>query len=680
MKTLSILLFSILLTTQSLAQKAPKIKYGKVSPEELSMTTHPLDPQADAVILYDKGEVTFKYQDKIGWVKYYNRHTRIKIFKKEAYDLANVQFLHYQSDKVQDFDGVAHNLEDGKVVSTKLNKENIFTEKITKNLLEYKAVLPGVREGTVLEYRYELVDETNAHLRDWQFQHNHYPTVWSEFEAEVPAFIQFNKLSTGWIPYDISKAEKEDKSIMLNWTERSDGRVSQSTSHTVKVEYDAVKMHFAQKDVPALKAEAFVAAPSDYLSQISFNISAIYQTDIQSFGTTYRLANTFARPILSTWENLGKDMLEDVYEKHMNATKATEEASQSATAGKTLPSDKVAALYEYVGKNYQEQGGYSRVFPRQSIEKTVKAQNGTPVEVNLVLINMLKKAGIEAWPVLISTRKFGKILSFKVSLDAFNYMLVAVMLDDKIVLLDAASWPNPVGLLDGNLLNGLGLSLRNPEQVEWIELKNTVTNRTAVLGTFQLAADGRISGKVTVSETGFPAMINLRRADNAEESIRRGFNTWTSDGEISGLTRDASGSSLKHEFSVDMAGQATASGNKIYLNPLLGLGETENPFNNPDRKFGVDFDALSEVTYNFSIQLPAGYTVEDAPKPAKLLMGDKLLVYEYILDNTTPDVLKVVLKFRLKQLFLGSEEYTNLRQFYTLMTEKNAEQVVLVKK
>ena len=69
-------IIKLCITQYTSAQKI-KVKFGKVTMEELEMSVYPADSNAEAVILYDKGEFNpneFKF----------TRHLKVKILKKSG--------------------------------------------------------------------------------------------------------------------------------------------------------------------------------------------------------------------------------------------------------------------------------------------------------------------------------------------------------------------------------------------------------------------------------------------------------------------------------------------------------------------------------------------------------------------------------------------------------------------
>ena len=149
-------------------------------------------------------------------------------------------------------------------------------------------------------------------------------------------------------------------------------------------------MHFIQENVPALKSEPYVNSPRDYISRIGFDISRVYDTDFVEAGGSWKLVNGVPHSYNNTWSKLGKDLYEDVYEDIIESSKHTEEISKQCTVGRTSNSEKIAAIYEYIGKNYQV-ADHDYIWKTQSLDKLVKDRKGSPSDLNLWLINMLHK-------------------------------------------------------------------------------------------------------------------------------------------------------------------------------------------------------------------------------------------------------------------------------------------------
>src|SRR5690606_12665800 len=101
---------------------------------------------------------------------------------------------------------------------------------------------------------------------------------------------------------------------------------------------------------------------------------------------------------------------------------------------KNTDSEKTEAIFDFVKNRmtWNERYGYDT---RDGVEKAYANRTGNVAEINLMLVAMLRMAGLEANPVLLSTRKNGKA-PFP-SRMRLNYVIASVMVDNKLQLLDA---------------------------------------------------------------------------------------------------------------------------------------------------------------------------------------------------------------------------------------------------
>lgn len=683
---LNLVLCSVLCVSPVFAQKKElKTKFGKLSKEEIEMKAYDPDPAAAAVVLFDKAYLDHNYAENTGWVQEFNRHIRIKIFRKEAYPLADVAIFFFNKwQKISDLKAVCYNVENGKIVETELDKDNVYDEKLTRTRMLRKFSIPAVKEGSIIEYKFKINDENVYGIPDWTFQRVSVPTIWSEYEADVPTFIDYTKMSRGWTPFTLAEEEQTSKSLNFNVSERSEGRVTTTSIQNVKIEYALKRLHFIQENVPALKLESFVASPEDYLAQINFDIRAVYNTSVVPSGNTYQLVNGTYKSYNNTWISLGREMLEDAYDEVLSAKKYTGDAAEQCTAGKTVPADKTLAIYEYIGKNFTVKD-LDNVWLSQSMESLTKDRKGTPTDLNILFINMLRRAGVNAWPVLLSTRSHGRIHPVRVSSDGFNRVIAAVDQGEKSpVLMDVSAFPYPPGLLDEEDLNNEGLLLKSAEDVNWMPLQNKTGARQAMVGDFNLLPEGGLTGTVTLSENGYGAVDKRRHLQQkgAAEMLQAAFKDWTSEGKMTEIKVEGGENwhdfAMKLNFKFETSAYLSAGGNKLYLTPDLGLCLRENPFKNPERKFHIDLGTPREENYVFTFNIPAGYKVEEQPKPFKLAFGDNALTFDYLLA-VTPEQIKVNIKNKIKKPYIDVAEYEHLRRYFSELVAKMGDQIVLSK-
>lgn len=154
----------------------PSLKYGKPSEEELTMTTYAPDTAAAAVILYSKSSARYEFMSNEFRITY-NYEVKIKVLKSEGTSYANISipyYLHTNSslmkESVSQIDASAYNLENGKIVRTKMKRDLIFEERLNKGYMQVKFSVPSVKEGTVFEYKYQLYSDFYQDISPWRLK------------------------------------------------------------------------------------------------------------------------------------------------------------------------------------------------------------------------------------------------------------------------------------------------------------------------------------------------------------------------------------------------------------------------------------------------------------------------------------------------------------------------------
>ena len=205
-------LFLLLLTACTFhisAQDRSKTKFGKVTPEDFAPKAYSIDSGASAVIIADIGSTEMKGNQKGSFSLEFKNFRRAHILNKNGYDIANVEIGIYTDGRAEeDLSGlkaVTYNLENGKVVETKLDmKSAVFKDVINKNLVIKKFTFPNIKEGSIIEYQYTLNSDFIFNLQPWSFQGD-YPRLWSEYNVSVPEFYYYVTLAQGYQPFFVKE-------------------------------------------------------------------------------------------------------------------------------------------------------------------------------------------------------------------------------------------------------------------------------------------------------------------------------------------------------------------------------------------------------------------------------------------------------------------------------------------
>jgi hypothetical protein len=123
---------------------------------------------------------------------------------------------------------------------------------------------------------------------------------------------------------------------------------------------------------------------------------------------------------------------------------------------------------------------------------------------------------------------------------------------------------------------------------------------------------------------------------------------------------------------------AAVAGDRLYLNPLLTEGETSNPFKQLTRQFPIDFGVPIDETFTATYTLPAGFTVEELPKPLALGLPNNGGRFTYQIQQKG-NQLDVVSRITIRKPVYPANEYPFLKEFYDKILLKHGEKVVLKK-
>jgi Domain of Unknown Function with PDB structure (DUF3857) len=170
MKKLSVLIALIGFSLYVCAQKGKKSDipdFGKVEIADLEMKECDFDKKAEAVVLFETGELDFLY----GSGAELKKRVRIKILTKEGAEQANIhlRYVSYKNDEdISGLEARAYNLDEaGNIKVTEVEKKLIYDKKINKRSSEKVFTFPEVKPGTIIEYKYK---HNNIGLIDWYFQ------------------------------------------------------------------------------------------------------------------------------------------------------------------------------------------------------------------------------------------------------------------------------------------------------------------------------------------------------------------------------------------------------------------------------------------------------------------------------------------------------------------------------
>jgi hypothetical protein len=661
-----------LLEQPCFAQDKDKVKHvlGKVTSADFKLPATPIiDSNTHAVVLSDEGEVHYIGNSKDWFSCVYTHQTKILILSKTAFALSTKRIAlpgtDENGDKLSNLQAATYNLENGQVTETKLDPKDVFVTKEEKGYREAKFTLPGVREGSIIEYTYTTISENSNYLPEWKFQWERYPCLSSEYKIEVPETLLFVFLRQGVHPYSVDKGSTGTVAYPIIQKNESG---FMTTEQRLYVTATAIKHDWALKDIPAFGDEVYLTTPENYLDKISFQLTG--HADGQQ---TYKYHDS--------WKAINAELLAD---SRFGATLDDEDEAVGRVAEKIADDGdemaKAKAVYYYVSQHYTCTDHYD-FYLRNNFHDVIKTNNGTVGDINLLLVALLRKKHLRADPVLLSTSEFGFNLVSYPLLDKLNYVIVRLNLSGTIYYLDAARPQLGFGQLAANCYNGHARVISNRDSSSiyfWADsLKESKVTMVLLSG-----SDKGLEG--TLQSTLGPQESYQVRRDVTEHGEQQYFKdiqtSWGEDADISNggidsLTRLEDPVMIHYDFVL----KQTAGASVLYFDPMMRDDWRENPFKAADRKYPVEIPYVLDHTYVFSMDMPEGYVVDELPKSAKVALNGDQGYFEYLIQHQG-DKIQMRCRVRLSKAMFPPEDYSSLRDFFAFIVKKENEQIVLKKK
>jgi transglutaminase-like putative cysteine protease len=673
-----ILIAIIFLATMLIS--AQDFKFGKVSKEELEEKFYPLDSTVDAAYLYRYRKTYYNYNNNSGFEIVNEFHVRLKVYTKDGFDYTTFEVPYYRPKKgkvetVNSIKAYTYNIdESGKVKSNKLSKKNIFDETISEFRHIKKITMPNVKEGSIIELRYTMSSPYTRVIDDVDYQFN-IPVKKFHTIIETPEWYVFKKFNKGF--YSITPKEvNRNGSISFRTKVRTTTNYSGPGGSTLNSSWETNKRNltynksiYEAENIPALKDnEPFVKNISKYRGGVKYEISGTRfpNSSIESFSNSWQ---DVSKQIYKSPNFGGELEKEGYYKKDLAPILAKAKTSN----------EKIAAVLQYV-KSKVKWNNYYGKYTNIGVKKAYKEGVGNSAEINLMLTSMLRFAGLEANPVLVSTSSNGVPLF--PTLKGFNYVISMVDLPgNKLLLIDATEPYSLPNVLPTRVLNWNGRKVTKSGASSWVQLTSSLLaiedDNVNVKITEDLEIEGLLRSKYeNLNALNYRRKNNHIKDENIKLKLEERFNIEIENFKIVNQNKISQPISVMVKFSSeDLIEEIN---NKLYINPLLFYAQKTNPFKLEERKFPVDFSTPWKDKHSVSMQIPEGYKVESLPTPMAIGLPDNLGVFKYQVRQVGSKIITVsILQFN--SAIIGAENYKILKLFYGDLVKKQSEKIVLVK-
>ena len=478
------------------------IRWNKITSAEFKVKPSGQDSSASAVVLCDFGNIQVTNRT------FYSRHTRIKILTNDGLRYAKVEIPYQTRDRHDEFTEIKARtlvMKNGRILSYKVPAGQMEKIVINDRWSKLRFTFPKVEPGAIIEYEYTLASLDFENLDTWYFQCE-IPTLWSELRFDVPE--PYTYLVTYENNRTLAPDEAEAFGYKLQWmfdTRPRQRRIDLARNNellyaTAENRFKVWALNNRRKTITMRNLPGLAYVPgnqpvTEFYPRVTFDLfessgnlprsfRPLLLTTADDYDTRgewqlMRDANAIPGYIhyrLKTWSQFNESLLEqDRFGKYLMKNAGGNNLIDSIAHGSQDPETRLASIFAYVVRNFKWNGEFS-MYASQSFEDFLIHQKGSSAEINLLLINMLQRAGIKADPLLVRTNDLGAPETMYPIRHQFNHVIAVAEIKGTQLLLDATSGTTDVRKLNKMDIGTLGwiVSETNPGWIDIFSPKGNV--------------------------------------------------------------------------------------------------------------------------------------------------------------------------------------------------------------
>jgi hypothetical protein len=613
-------------------------EWQPISPAELQMTSVPEAPGAPAVYLY-------RQVDRNDVDNHEYNYLRIKILTEEGRKYANVEIpffngnesIHSIKARTVRSDGTIANFE-GKPMD-----KMIVKAKGVKYMAKV-IVLPDVQVGSIIEYHYmnQLKDR-------YVFNSN-----WILSEELFTKHAKFSLKPNNYFP------------VRFSWQGLPAGIAPKNESGFVRLETN---------NIAAFQMEDYMPPQNELKARVDF----VYSDD------STMQADKF-------WKKEAKKKNDEV-ESFIGKRKAMEQAVAQIVSPNDTPEAKLQKIYARV-QQLRNTGFEAETTAQEkkrekgkainNVEDVWKSGSGGGAEITWLYLALVRAAGLEAYPMLVSRRSEYFFTPQMMDPHRLDDNVVLVKLNGKDTFYDPGTAYTPFGMLPWPETAVQGLRL-DKDGGAWVttSLPDCTVSNITRKADLRMTDHGELEGKVTVTFSGLEALsmrLELRNQDETTrtkyiEDVVREFIPVGIDVELKNKPDWTSSSpTLVGEFEIKVQGWASAAGHRALIPVGLFGAPEKHVFEHAARVHPIYFDFPTARIDDVTIQLPLDWKVNSVPPGHK----DEGRVCSY---NTTAEnkngTLHLTRDLNINALVLDTKYYGALRKFFQTVKTGDEQQIVV---
>lgn len=616
----------------------------KLSEEDLKSTESKIEKDAPAEVLYRSVHFMIDYdgnlnQEIVSRIKIYNKDNAGEYLNHEIglYDdgLGNRETL-------SNLKANTYNYENGKSVATKIARDEKFKSKEDKNYTITKFAFANVKNGSVVEYSYSIFSPFLGSTKRILIEEE-IPVKYVEYVFDTPKPLGYTINYKG----------------ILTPKHRDIGERKLYGS-------DYQTYRFGYENLNSYKDEKYVLNNSNYKTSVK---SELNSTMINNVFKSYAM----------TWKDIKKRLDDhDDFGSQLKRQNLTKNLLPAEILSITSAKEKAAAILKFVQQNYVW-NKEDEVFTDKGVKNLITTKIGNTAEINLLLTMLLRSAGLDANPIVLSTVKRGMLLNYNPSISQLNFVLASYIEKDKIHVLDGTSKLTEINMISPRALNFSGIMMTK-DDAKTINIVFPEVSKTLLSVEAKLKTDGTFEGHFSDRDTKLYAMVvNEDYLDDPQEYAKSHKENYRFP-----ITEVKHGLQNNNDFesSFDFTSDTfvDAIGNKLVFNPLLFLYSQKHDFNQTEpRKAPLEFYSAYDKIKKVTITIPDNYVFENVPKSKKFRTDDSSLMYTYLVTQEG-NKLTVETSIQVNDAVFPKEYYPAFRQIYDNITTMEAQVVTAVKK
>lgn len=326
------------------------------------------------------------------------------------------------------------------------------------------------------------------------------------------------------------------------------------------------------------------------------------------------------------------------FQPYMKVDKEIKAKAAEITAGATTDDEKLAKIFDFVRTNIKNTQDENSGFTEDQIEKlkenkkpsdTLKRGVGPGIDINLLFAALANAAGLEARVALLPDR--GQRLFER------DVQIPGALRPSNIAVRSGTSWkffdPGLQYITPGMLRwqeEGVDALIADERPI-WTRTplsppEKSKEKRTAKL---KLDEDGTLEGDVTVEYTGHLAVERKRLNDEdslaqREENLKEMVKSRLSSAELTDIVIENATDPVKpfvYRYHVRIPAYAQRTGKRLFFQPGYFHKGVEPMFSAGTRRYPIYFHYPWSEEDEITIELPKGYALDNADRPAPINAG-----------------------------------------------------------